>query len=529
MTAGVGLSGDLRNPGKSIPLGTMCGTITGLIIYVLVVWKLSVSASQFDLLGKQLIMSDIALWGFIIIPIGLAAATLSSAIACILVAPRTLQALASDNSFPVKRLNSFLSRGKGSSREPLNASIVSVVIAFFFVLMGDINAVAKIISMFFLITYGTLCLISFLNHFGSPPSYRPRFKSKWFLSLGGFLLSVWVMFQINPLYTIIAYIIIVIIYLTIENSNKSQKGLMNIFKEALFQLNRSLQIFMQKHQTNMDNEEWRPAAICISPNSFKREKVLDLMRWISHQHGFGTYFHYIKGLYEKGTYIESREILKELVENLNKRENTLYIDTMISPSYTSAIAQVIQSPSISGMENNMVVFEYNKNHPEELDRILENINLVRAGNFDICIFSNSTAEIPYRNGIHVWISATDEKNTNLMILLGYIIMSHPDWKKSYIKIFDICSERESEEVKWELENLIATGRLPITLKNIEIITLSDNQTLGEVVTEHSQNAGLTIIGFHEDRIKLRHTEYFSQFNNINDVLFVNSIQSKVIN
>ena len=279
----------------------------------------------------------------------------------------------------------------------------------------------------------------------------------------------------------------------------------------------------------MDSEEWRPAAICISPNSFDREKVLDMMRWISHQHGFGTYFHFIEGYFGKQTYTESREILKDLIDSQKERESTLYIDTMISPSYTSAIAQVIQSPSISGMENNMVVFEYDKNRPEELNRILENINFVRAGNFDVCIFGNCKAPVKYRNGIHVWIKSTDEKNTNLMILLGYIIMAHPDWKRSYIKIFNICTGCQSKEVKRELEELIATGRLPITLKNIEIITLLENQTIGEAVAEHSCNAGLIIIGFSEDVIERKHSEYFAEFNHGGDVLFVNAIQSKKIN
>ena len=529
MTAGVGLSGDLRNPGKSIPLGTMGATVTGLVVYLLVIWKLSVSASQIDLVEDQLIMSRIAILGFLIIPLGLGACTLTSALGSIMVAPRTLQALASDNSFPFRFVNLFLAKGKGTTREPFNASVITIIIALFFVLMGDIDSVAQIISMFFLIAYGTLCLISFLNHFGSPPSYRPRFKSKWYFSLGGFLLSVWVMFKINPLYSIIASIIIVSLYLIIENSNKNQKGLLNIFKGALFQLNRRLQVYMQKHRSSMESEEWRPAAICISPNSLKREKVLDLMRWISHQHGFGTYFHFIEGYYSKETNLESQKILKELLDSLKELVSTLYIDTMISPSYTSAIAQVIQSPSISGMENNMVVFEYDKNFPEELIRIVDNTNLVRAGNFDICIFSNCIAPIKYRNGIHVWIGNTDEKNSNLMILLGYIIMAHPDWKKSYIKIFSISTEGHSEELRNELEERINTGRLPITLANIEIVCLTGNQTIGEVIAEHSKNAGLTIIGFREEIIKHGKTEYFTEFNDIGDVLFVNAVKSKEIN
>ncbi|MDR1897846.1 MAG: amino acid permease [Prevotellaceae bacterium] len=529
MTAGVGLSGDLKDPGKSIPLGTMAGTLTGLIVYILIVWKLSISASGEDMVNNQLIMSKIAVWGAVIIPLGLMASTFSSAISSIMVAPRTLQALANDKIFPVRKLNIFFARGRGKTREPYNASLVSLLIALIFIVMGSVDAVAKIISMFFLITYGSLCLISFLNHFGAPPSYRPRFKSKWYFSLSGFVLSVWVMFMIDPLNTIMAYIVIIVIYMIVEQYNKTQKGLVNIFKGALFQLNRRLQVFMQKHQSNMENEEWRPAVLCISPNSLERDKVLDLMKWISYQHGFGTYFHYIEGYYSRQTYLESKEIMIQLIDSQKERENTLYIDTMISPSYTSAIAQIIQSPSISGMENNMVIFEFDKSKPEELNRILDNINLVRAGDFDICIFGGSNTPTKYKNGIHVWIRAVDEKNTNLMILLGYIIMAHPDWHKSHIKIFNITSPGQSEATKRELEERIATGRLPITLTNIEIISLSENQPASSVIAEHSKRAGLTIIGFREEIIKRDDPiSFFDEFKEIGDVLFVNASQSKDI-
>ena len=528
MTAGVGLSGDLRDPGKSIPLGTIGATVTGVAVYLLVIWKLSVSASQVDLVSDQLIMSKIAVLGFLIIPIGLGACTFSSAIGSIMVAPRTLQALAGDRTFPFSIINHFLEKGKGESNEPFNASIITIIIAAVFVLMGDVDVVAPIISMFFLITYGTLCLISFLNHFGSPPSYRPRFKSKWYFSLGGFFLSVWVMFQIDSFFTILSYGLIVIIYMIIGNFNKEQKGVGSIFKGALFQLNRRLQVYMQKNRSSMENEEWRPAVVCISPNSFKREKVLDLMRWISHQHGFGTYFHFIKGYYSKQAHIESQGILKELIDGLKERVSTLYIDTMISPSYTSAIAQVIQSPSISGMENNMIVFEYDKNNPDELNKIIEKVSLVRAGSFDICIFASCIESIRYRKGIHVWIRPDDEKNANLMILLGYIILAHPDWEKSHLKIFNISSEGHKENDKHELEERIAAGRLPVSLANIKFISLSKNRTIGEVVTEHSSGAGLTIIGFHEDGIKRGGAERFMEFNNIGDVLFVNAAESKEI-
>jgi len=530
VTAGVGLSGDLSNPKKAIPVGTLAATLTGLLIYLFVAWKLVISAPQADLATDQFIMNRIALGGVFIIPLGLAACTLSSAVGQMMIAPRTLQALANDNTFPIRKLNIFLARGKGKENEPVNSTMASFIIALVFVVLGDIDTVAGIISMFFLITYGVLCLISFLNHFGAPPSYRPKFKSRWYLSLGGFILSVWVMFMISALYTVIAYIILIIIYLFLEHYNKEQKGLVNIFRGAIFQLNRRLQVFMQKNQAKIDSEEWRPAAICISSNSFKRDKVFDLMKYLSYKHGFGTYFHYIEGYYSKQTVLESREVLQKLISSKKVHQSSLYIDTMVSPSYTSAIAQMIQSPSITGMENNMVVFEFDKKQPDELVRILDNVNLVRAGNFDICIFAESERNIKFENGIHVWIRSVDGTNANLMILLGYIIMAHPDWKQGHIKIFSVSTEEHKDVVRNELSSLIAAGRLPITMKNIEIVIAAekDGRSISDIISEHSSFAGLTIIGFREETIKREGARFFTSFDDMGDILFVNASQSKDI-
>ena len=184
MTAGVGLSGDLANPRKSIPLGIMSATLVGMLAYVALVTKLAFSAPAEALVGNQLIMGEIALWGPII-PIGLAAATLSSAIGSIVVAPRTLQALGGDDVVPMAGVNRFLAAGEGETNEPRNATLVTSLIALAFVMVGSVDLVARIVSMFFMVTYGALCAISFLEHFAARPSYRPSFRSKWWLSLFG--------------------------------------------------------------------------------------------------------------------------------------------------------------------------------------------------------------------------------------------------------------------------------------------------------------------------------------------------------
>jgi hypothetical protein len=252
------------------------------------------------------------------------------------------------------------------------------------------------------------------------------------------------------------------------------------------------------------------------------------MRWISYRHGFGTYFHFIEGYLDRQTHAEARKILEKLVETQHEQRSTLYLDTMISPSYTSAIAQVMQAPSISGMENNLVVFEYDKRAPGELSRILDNVRMVRAGAFDLCVFAVSEYLFRPRSGIHVWIRDTDERNTNFMILLGYIILSHPDWRESHIKIFLTSSSGELREVKRDLERRIAAGRLPITLNNIEIVETPDPDAPGEAVCRYSRNAALTLIGFPDEARCGDPEKYFARFDGIGDVLFVDCCESKEI-
>ena len=527
MTAGVGLSGDLKNPGKSIPLGTLAGTFAGLIIYFFISYKLAYSASPEDLVNNQFVMAKIAKWGVVFIPLGLAASTISSALGSIMVAPRTLHALAVDRSFPLVRANHLLRRVREKDNEPVNASLVTCLIAFIFVALGDIDAVAQIISMFFLVTYGSLCLISFLNHFGSSPSYRPSFKSKWYFSLTGFITAVWVMFQISMVYAFLAFVVIVLIYIYVNSYHSNRKNLASIFANAIMQINRSLQVYFQRKRVSGTESEWRPSAICISKYSFERDNAIRLLSWISYKYGFGTYLHRIDGYYSKNTFEQSKAELARLIKNVGT-ESYIYVDTIISPSNTSAVAQSIQIPGIAGMENNLIIFEYDKEKPEELDDIIDNVQLVRSGNFDVCILASSRKPVIFRNEIHVWIKSIDEDNANLMILLSFIILGHPDWKGSNIRIFDICREDEIKEVRKRMKDLVESGRLPITTQNIRYIIQKEGMKPKEIINDFSADAGLTIIGFREESLKHAREDILTGYDKPGNILFVNASSKKII-
>jgi len=527
MTAGVGLSGDLKDPKRSIPQGTMMATLIGMTIYVLIAIKLAGSASQDSLVGNQLVMSEIAVWGPII-PIGLAAATISSALGSVMVAPRTLNAIASDRIIPIPRLNRVLGTIKKSNGEPVNASMVTCGIAFFFVLLGDVNVVAEIISMFFMVTYGAICLISLLENFASNPGYRPSFKSKWYISLIGAVLCIGLMFMINTFYAILAIGMMVFTYYILTRNQQKSGDMANIFSGVIFQISRNLHVFLQKRKQEESIDEWRPSVVALSKDSFSRHDEFDLLRWISHRKGFGMYIHHIEGYLSKETSDEAKACLKRLIRLTQVSNSSVFVDTMINPSYKSTISQTLQLPGVSGKANNMVLFEYYKTRKDELEEIIDNLGLVKAVGYDTCILSSSEKKFGFTNEIHIWITSNDYQNANLMIYLAYIILGHPDWHDGIIKLFAIHPVKDIPAERVKLLEMIKTGRLPISANNIRIIPIQEGVTTKDIINKNSMDADLTIVGFRSELAKNAGPETFMGYDSVGNVLFVNSQNEKEI-
>lgn len=522
MTAGVGLSGDLRNPQKSIPLGTLSATLTGMLIYIFIAYKLAVSASPESLAADQLIMGSIAVWGPII-PLGLAAATISSALGSMLVAPRTLQAIGDDAVIPVRGWGKWLSRGKGKRNEPFNASVVVTLIALVFVALGDVNFVAQVISMFFMVTYGAICLISFIEHFAADPSYRPNFRSRWYISLFGAIMCGWLMFKMSLGYAILAITLMIMLYTLLMKFNTEKRGLSNLVQGAIFQISRQIHVFLQGSRRN-DADSWRPSVVCISDTSFHRLAAFDILRWISHRYGFGTYIHFMEGYFSRSMAEESKGTLARLIHLADLSDSNVYVDTIVSPSFTTAVSQIVQLPGVSGKENNMVLLEFNKDAPgEDIRRIQENYALIASGGFDICVLASSDRAFGYKKEIHIWLSQSDYDNASLMVLLAYIIFGHREWKGSEIKVFSVVSDSETEEEKAEIREMIKTGRIPISERNLEIIPAGRGMDKRSLIKEKSCDADLIIIGFRGEAVKRLGTEVFEGYEAVGNILFVNTV------
>lgn len=528
MTAGVGLSGDLKDPGRSIPLGTMSATLIGMFVYVFIAYKLTVSASPQDLADtSNLVMADIAWQGWWLIPIGLAAATISSALGSIMVAPRTLQAIARDQIFPTPKFNDWLAEGKGNSDEPFNASVLTIIIAGAFILAGALDSVAQIISMFFMVTYGSLCLISFLNHFAADPSYRPRFKSRWFISLFGAVACFGLMFFMNSTYALTSILAMVGLYLAISQWNKDKRSIALIFQGVIFQFSRQLQVFLQKAEKEQARS-WRPSAVAISEHSFQRLAVFDLLRWIAHKYGFGTYIHLINDYLSRETNIKAEECKDRLIDMAEASRSNIYVDTLITPSYTAGISQIIQLPGIAGTENNLLIFEFSKTNPDELTNILDNFNLIKSVDFDIVVLGSSERGFGLKREIHLWITASNYENATLMILLAYIIMGHQEWREAQIKIFAVYPEDIIEEERNRLFLLIQAGQLPISPNNIEFIIRTADTNTHSIVAQKSRDADLTMVGFRTETVNRKGKVIFEGYEDIGNIMFVNTASQKEI-
>jgi amino acid transporter len=205
--AGANLSGDLKDPRKAIPFGTMSAIAITLVIYIGLAYFAARFASPAELRANQMIMVDKALWGPAVV-LGILAATFSSALGSMLGAPRILQALAEQRTVPFHKTFAI----KSKNNEPRNAIIFTGIVIEIALILGDLNALAALITMFFLITYGMLNLVVFIQQGMKIISFRPTFRIPHAVPFLGAAGCLFMMFLINPIFSIVAITTIAVLY-----------------------------------------------------------------------------------------------------------------------------------------------------------------------------------------------------------------------------------------------------------------------------------------------------------------------------
>lgn len=205
--AGANMSGDLEDPRRSIPIGTMAAIGVSLLIYLLLAVWLARSATPDELVSNFTIMIDKAYWGPPVVA-GLLGATFSSALASVVGSARILMAMGEHKVLPYGR---WLSR-RTEKGEPRNALIITAVIIAASILLRDLNAVAPLVTMFFLVTYAMLNGILLVEQSLKLVSFRPALRVSPIVPTIGLVGSVFSMFIIQPSLALVSVVIMLVFY-----------------------------------------------------------------------------------------------------------------------------------------------------------------------------------------------------------------------------------------------------------------------------------------------------------------------------
>ena len=205
--AGANLSGDLKDPRRSIPIGTLSAIALSLVVYLALAYWLMRVATVDELTQNYTIMIDRAFWGPAVLG-GLLAATFSSALASFVGAPRILEALGSHSIAPA---SAWLAR-RTRKGEPRNATFVTAVIVLAAIMLRDLNAIAPLVAMIFLLTYATINLVVATEQSLRLISFRPLLRVPKVVPLLGLAGCLFAMFIINPTFSLIAVGVVVALY-----------------------------------------------------------------------------------------------------------------------------------------------------------------------------------------------------------------------------------------------------------------------------------------------------------------------------
>ena len=279
--AGVNLSGDLKDPNRSIPRGTFAAVGVGYLIYMTLPVLLYYRAPLEALVEDPLIMTRMAVWGDSIL-LGVWGATLSSALGSVLGAPRVLQALARDGVLPARL--AWLGTGSGDEDTPRLGTGLTLVLALAAVWFGDLNLIAPVLSMFFLTTYGVLNLSAAIERFLMSPSFRPTFRVHWGFSLLGFAGCVGVMLLINAVATVVAVAVVVAVFVWLQRrSLETAWG--DVRRGVWMALTRAGLLRLREE---VDTKNWRPNLLVLSGAPSNRWPLVQLASAITHNRSILT-------------------------------------------------------------------------------------------------------------------------------------------------------------------------------------------------------------------------------------------------
>lgn len=481
--AGANMSGDLTSPRKSIPKGTISAVILTTVIYISLIFVASLLATPTEMTSNYNLFIDKALWSPIVLA-GLLGATLSSALGSFIGAPRIMLALSEKGILPKSKELAKVSK-KG---EPINSMLITAVIVFIGISLRDLNTIAPILTMFFMITYAMVNIVVLVEQLLSLPSYRPTLKVPLIVPALGAFGSIAIMFVINVIVALTSLILIFIFYFYLVNLKlksevgDSRSGLFTALAE--WATKKSSDLSPQK-----EVRSWRPDLLIPMTMPKEIRSSYKLIHSIIYPKGS------IKILAQFNENKEEQKNIEYFLQNASQK----YRESGISVSYAfvenkelnNTINISMQSLNAAFFKPNVIFVSIDSGNAS-LDYYDKLISDVKKNNFGMIIYIPfSTASLAIEKNINLWLTniPTLWKETfnlghnDLSTLLSLLICKN--WKGD-IDTFIIDNNPDLKFSEQDMEDFKTMIRFP----NSTNISVTQGSLLSHV--KNHRNADVNI-------------------------------------
>jgi len=495
ISAGANMSGDLKDPGKSIPWGTLLGILFTVLVYTAQIWLTAGTTPREELQADPFgSLQRMSIFGPLVVA-GVFAATLSSALGSFLGAPRVLQAMGQDR---LLRPLIFFGKGAGPDNEPQRATVLTFLIAAGVIWAGDLNAVAEIISMFFLIAYGMINLSAFVESKSANPSFRPRFRFfHWTTGLAGAIGCVVAMLKINDTYALAAFAITALLYFYLRKRD-IQTNWGDAKRGYIFQRTRDNLLYLEGSKFHPKN--WRPILAAISRDPLTDPGLVQVGAWLENRRGLFT----VAELCErpdgdlKAHLAYRKQRLAQLRESFVARGIVAMPEVVVVDRLDEGFTTFLQSYSVGGLRPNTALLsippaadvDARQRFVRQVEQLLAfelNLALLKPGEFVL--------DKPKRT-IDLWWRGT--RNGSLMALLAYLVTLDRTWHGATIRIFRAVGNAMAEtEAREQLAALVKQARI-----QAQVEVFQTNELPGKFIVERSAGvADLVLLGLRQEAIE----------------------------
>lgn len=471
--AGANLSGDLKNPRRAIPIGTLSAIAVTMVIYISMTFVAAKFIPAAELRGNQMVMVDNSWWGPAVL-MGILAATFSSALGSVLGAPRILQALAEHRTAP---FHTFFEK-KTSRNEPLNAMVFTAGVIVLALIFGNLNALASLITMFFLITYGMINLVVFIQQSMQIISFRPTFKIPRFVSLFGAVGCGFVMFLINPVFSFVAILIIIGLYFWLgKRELKSDWG---DIRGGMFLVlaERASRLAAQfpRHQIS-----WKPDLLVPIDDPEIWTGSLLFIRNIVYPSGSIFAFTVREDHIDK-----TDKALAELVSPLKNQNLMVHHTTIEDSSFLHGSRLVIQTLKAGAMRPNSLFLTVGSN-PKKDETIRTTIQYASESDLGIVLlFQHPRLAFGMQKDVNIWLR---DKSPNWHLAMLIALQINLNWEGKLNLITVAQEQKDERRLHNFLEKISDKARLP-SMTEFYVLTGQFKDAL-----QTAPNADINMFGF----------------------------------